>query len=171
MIPSAGGCFELTVGGTKLYSKLKTGEFPDENDWLKPWQGDRGLSGALIETVRARGGLRPHCCRGRGGIRAGFRRRMRNGRSLIYLVPTSWFVPPIDVLLISHRLVDQGVQARVVGFQRLAGVDGPFGADRRGAGAGGVEIGLDAGGPVFVAVARRRGPRQRPLPFASSCSF
>jgi selenoprotein W-related protein len=30
MIPSKGGCFELTVGGKKLYSKLKTGEFPDE---------------------------------------------------------------------------------------------------------------------------------------------
>jgi len=35
MIPSSGGCFELTVGGTKLYSKLKTGEFPDENDMVK----------------------------------------------------------------------------------------------------------------------------------------
>ena len=31
MIPSGGGCFELTVGGTKLYSKLKTGTFPDED--------------------------------------------------------------------------------------------------------------------------------------------
>jgi selenoprotein W-related protein len=31
MIPSAGGCFELTVGGKKLYSKLETGEFPDED--------------------------------------------------------------------------------------------------------------------------------------------
>jgi selenoprotein W-related protein len=30
MIPSKGGCFELTVGGKTLYSKLKTGEFPDE---------------------------------------------------------------------------------------------------------------------------------------------
>ncbi len=30
MIPSKGGCFELTVGGRTLYSKLKTGEFPDE---------------------------------------------------------------------------------------------------------------------------------------------
>jgi len=32
MIPSSGGCFELTVGGKKLYSKLKTGEFPDEDE-------------------------------------------------------------------------------------------------------------------------------------------
>jgi selenoprotein W-related protein len=31
MIPSKGGCFELTVGGKKLYSKLETGEFPDED--------------------------------------------------------------------------------------------------------------------------------------------
>ena len=31
MIPSKGGCFELTVGGKLLYSKLKTGEFPDED--------------------------------------------------------------------------------------------------------------------------------------------
>ncbi len=31
MIPSEGGCFELTVGGRKLYSKLQTGEFPDED--------------------------------------------------------------------------------------------------------------------------------------------
>jgi selenoprotein W-related protein len=34
MIPSSGGCFELTVGGKKLYSKLKTGSFPDEEDLL-----------------------------------------------------------------------------------------------------------------------------------------
>ncbi|APW62607.1 hypothetical protein BSF38_04156 [Paludisphaera borealis] len=31
MIPSSKGCFELTVGGKRLYSKLQTGEFPDEN--------------------------------------------------------------------------------------------------------------------------------------------
>jgi selenoprotein W-related protein len=30
MIPSKGGCFELTVGGKRLYSKLETGQFPDE---------------------------------------------------------------------------------------------------------------------------------------------
>jgi selenoprotein W-related protein len=30
MIPSKGGCFELTVNGKRLYSKLETGEFPDE---------------------------------------------------------------------------------------------------------------------------------------------
>ena len=30
LIPSGGGCFEITANGELLYSKLKTGEFPDE---------------------------------------------------------------------------------------------------------------------------------------------
>jgi selenoprotein W-related protein len=30
LIPSSGGCFELTVNGKLLYSKLATGSFPDE---------------------------------------------------------------------------------------------------------------------------------------------
>jgi selenoprotein W-related protein len=30
LIPAGGGCFELTVNGETLYSKLKTGKFPDE---------------------------------------------------------------------------------------------------------------------------------------------
>ena len=30
LIPSSGGCFELTADGELLYSKLKTGQFPDE---------------------------------------------------------------------------------------------------------------------------------------------
>jgi selenoprotein W-related protein len=30
LIPSGGGCFELTVNGELVYSKLKTGTFPDE---------------------------------------------------------------------------------------------------------------------------------------------
>ena len=30
LVPSGGGCFELTVNGELLYSKLKTGKFPDE---------------------------------------------------------------------------------------------------------------------------------------------
>jgi selenoprotein W-related protein len=34
MIPSTGGCFELTVGGKTLYSKLKTGEFPNEDELI-----------------------------------------------------------------------------------------------------------------------------------------
>ena len=29
--PSSGGCFELTVGDNLVYSKLETGEFPDED--------------------------------------------------------------------------------------------------------------------------------------------
>jgi selenoprotein W-related protein len=32
--PSGGGCFELTVGGELMYSKLATGEFPDEGKVL-----------------------------------------------------------------------------------------------------------------------------------------
>ena len=28
--PSSGGCFELSVDGKLVYSKLETGEFPDE---------------------------------------------------------------------------------------------------------------------------------------------
>ena len=35
LIPSRGGCFELTVGGTLIYSKLQTGEFPDVAEMLK----------------------------------------------------------------------------------------------------------------------------------------
>jgi len=29
--PSKGGCFELTVGSELIYSKLATGQFPDED--------------------------------------------------------------------------------------------------------------------------------------------
>ena len=28
--PSGGGCFELTIDGKLIYSKLETGSFPDE---------------------------------------------------------------------------------------------------------------------------------------------
>jgi selenoprotein W-related protein len=35
MIPSAGGCFELTVGGKLLYSKRATGQFPDESEMVR----------------------------------------------------------------------------------------------------------------------------------------
>ena len=30
LIPGGGGCFELSVGGELIYSKMKTGQFPDE---------------------------------------------------------------------------------------------------------------------------------------------
>ena len=30
LIPASGGCFELTVNGELLYSKLAIGKFPDE---------------------------------------------------------------------------------------------------------------------------------------------
>ena len=35
MIPSKGGCFEVTVGGKTIYSKLKTGRFPDEEQVIQ----------------------------------------------------------------------------------------------------------------------------------------
>jgi selenoprotein W-related protein len=30
LVPSKGGCFEVTADGELVYSKLKTGQFPDE---------------------------------------------------------------------------------------------------------------------------------------------
>jgi selenoprotein W-related protein len=30
LIPGGGGCFELSLNGDLIYSKLKTGKFPDE---------------------------------------------------------------------------------------------------------------------------------------------
>jgi selenoprotein W-related protein len=33
MIPASGGCFELTVNGELIYSKLQTDKFPDEQ-WV-----------------------------------------------------------------------------------------------------------------------------------------
>jgi selenoprotein W-related protein len=33
LIPSSGGCFELTANGELLYSKLEAGKFPDEK-WV-----------------------------------------------------------------------------------------------------------------------------------------
>ncbi len=35
LVPSGGGCFELTADGELLYSKLKTGTFPDEKAMLE----------------------------------------------------------------------------------------------------------------------------------------
>jgi selenoprotein W-related protein len=34
LIPAGGGCFELSVNGDLIYSKLKTGRFPDEQAML-----------------------------------------------------------------------------------------------------------------------------------------
>jgi selenoprotein W-related protein len=33
LIPSKGGCFEVTVNGELIYSKLESGQFPDEK-WV-----------------------------------------------------------------------------------------------------------------------------------------
>ena len=35
LIPSSGGCFELTANGKLLYSKLSEGKFPNEELILK----------------------------------------------------------------------------------------------------------------------------------------
>jgi selenoprotein W-related protein len=40
LIPSGGGCFELTADGELVYSKLKTGKFPDEK-WVLDTLGER----------------------------------------------------------------------------------------------------------------------------------
>jgi selenoprotein W-related protein len=40
LIPAGGGCFELTVNGELLYSKLKEGKFPDEK-WAVDVVGKR----------------------------------------------------------------------------------------------------------------------------------
>jgi hypothetical protein len=42
MIPSSGGCFELSVNGDLIYSKLQTGEFPDEGELVKEVLPDGG---------------------------------------------------------------------------------------------------------------------------------
>jgi len=34
LIPDGGGCFELTLDGELAYSKLATGQFPDEGEML-----------------------------------------------------------------------------------------------------------------------------------------
>lgn len=34
LVPSKGGCFELTVNGELVYSKLQTGVFPDEDEMV-----------------------------------------------------------------------------------------------------------------------------------------
>jgi selenoprotein W-related protein len=33
LIPGGGGCFEISFNGDLIYSKLKTGKFPDEK-WV-----------------------------------------------------------------------------------------------------------------------------------------
>lgn len=40
LIPSGGGCFELKIDGDLVYSKLKTGQFPDEK-WVLEMVGAR----------------------------------------------------------------------------------------------------------------------------------
>jgi len=35
LVPSGGGCFELSLDGDLLYSKLQTGSFPEEDAVVK----------------------------------------------------------------------------------------------------------------------------------------
>jgi selenoprotein W-related protein len=39
LVPSQGGAFEVTVNGTEIYSKLKTGQFPDEMQLVNKLMG------------------------------------------------------------------------------------------------------------------------------------
>lgn len=40
LIPSGGGCFEVSINGDLIYSKAKTGTFPEE-DWVVDSVGKR----------------------------------------------------------------------------------------------------------------------------------
>jgi selenoprotein W-related protein len=39
LTPAGGGCFELSVDGDLIYSKLKTGKFPDEKAMIDAVDG------------------------------------------------------------------------------------------------------------------------------------
>jgi selenoprotein W-related protein len=41
LVPSAGGAFEVTVNGQKVYSKLATGQFPEPDVILKAVRAKR----------------------------------------------------------------------------------------------------------------------------------
>jgi selenoprotein W-related protein len=45
LIPAGGGCFELSLGDELIYSKLKTGRFPDEEAMIRELER-RGLKRA-----------------------------------------------------------------------------------------------------------------------------
>jgi selenoprotein W-related protein len=49
LIPAGGGCFELSLNGELVYSKLKTDTFPDEGQMLS-LIGER-LSGARLTSA------------------------------------------------------------------------------------------------------------------------
>jgi selenoprotein W-related protein len=51
MIPSGGGCFELSAEGELLYSKLKTKEFPNEDQMVK-------VIGERIKSSKSKAGAR-----------------------------------------------------------------------------------------------------------------
>jgi selenoprotein W-related protein len=40
LVPEGGGCFEISINGDLIYSKLKTGKFPEEK-WVLDSVGKR----------------------------------------------------------------------------------------------------------------------------------
>jgi len=40
LVPGGGGCFEISINGDLIYSKLKTGKFPEEK-WVVDAVGSR----------------------------------------------------------------------------------------------------------------------------------
>ena len=47
LVPSSGGCFEVTVDGDLIYSKLKTGKFPE----------DKWVLDTLAARIKEKGGV------------------------------------------------------------------------------------------------------------------
>ena len=61
LIPSGGGCFELTADGELIWSKLKEGKFPDEQWVLLNWVcGSITFLGLVIQFLMDRGRSRRH---------------------------------------------------------------------------------------------------------------
>ncbi len=42
LVPAGGGCFEVSLNGDLVYSKLKTGQFPDEQTIVNAVQSRLG---------------------------------------------------------------------------------------------------------------------------------
>lgn len=51
LIPGGGGCFELSINGDLVYSKLETGKFPDEQ-WAVEKVGSRLKEKKAVTTSR-----------------------------------------------------------------------------------------------------------------------
>ena len=51
--PSGGGCFELTVNDKLVYSKLETGQFPDEEELVSEVSGMHKATQSADHTAPA----------------------------------------------------------------------------------------------------------------------